>query len=240
VATGKQNSGPVTLIWEREVPDVRGVDLTREQIAEAAFLVAEAENLQAVSLKRVASKLGVPALRLEAYLTTRADLLDLMLDVAYGEIALPDAQGGDWRADLREIAEATMSTAAKHPWLLQLVGTRPPYGPNGLRNSERALASLSGVGLDVAAMTQAVNAVLAYVYGFVQIEMVKHARTDDAEGTRQVHTAEYLLAEVSSGAYPNLSALFAGGAALTAEQAFETGLDYVLDGIEKQIGAAGT
>lgn len=229
----------VTLIWERAEPAPRGAVAApdREHITQAAFEIADREGLHAVSVKRVASKLRVPSLRIESYVTSRDDLLDLMLDAAFGEIE-PADEGDDWRSKLRAVAYATQATAQRHPWLRSLAGTRTPCGPNGLQHSERALAAIDGLGLDAATMTQAVNAVLAYVYGFVQLELLEPSRKldEDVELRRRNHTASYLMQQASSGDYPTLARVFSDASHLTASDAFETGLNYVLDGIAMQAG----
>ena len=233
------------LVWERPAPQARAgaKAITPEAIVEAATSIADREGLHAVSVKRVATKLAAPIARMEAYLPTRDDLLDLMLDGAFGEIELPErAPADDWRADLTTIARATQQVALRHPWLRSLAGTRTPCGPNGLRNSERVLAAMDGVDLDAATKTNAVNTVLAFVYGFVQLEMASTARKgEDAESdlARRGHMATYLLDAVGTGRYPRLAQVFED-ATLTTEDAFGTGLGYVLDGIAQLVeGQAG-
>lgn len=226
------------LIWERAEPVARGSSaaVTRDQITQAAFEIADREGLHSVSVKRVASRLRVPALRLESYLASRDDLLDLMLDAAFAEID-PIHEGDDWRSQLRAMAHATQQTAQRHPWLRSLAGTRTPCGPSGLRHSERALSALDGLGLDAATMTQAVNTVLAYVYGYVQLELLEPSRKadEDAELARRTQTAHYLIGQMQTGQYPTLARVFADATNLSAVDAFESGLDYVLDGIAAQI-----
>lgn len=233
-----EHSDGAALIWERPEPAGRGATPPpgREQIVAAAFEIADKEGLHAVSVKRVASKLRMPAPRLEAYLSSREDLLDLMLDGAFGEIE-PADEGSDWRSRLRAIAHATQVTAQRHPWLRLLAGTRTPCGPNGLRHSERALAAVDGIGLDASTMTQVVNTVLAYVYGYVQLELVEHPRKADAdaEADRRAQTARYLVEQVQAGDYPTLARVFSD-ASLSAADAFESGLEYVLDGIAARVG----
>jgi AcrR family transcriptional regulator len=231
----------VSLIWERDEPIGRSgaPALSRDQITAAAFEIADREGLHAVSVKRVASRVRVPSVRLESYLASREDLLDLMLDGAFAEID-PIHEGADWRSKLRALAHATQATAQRHPWLRTLAGTRTPCGPNGLRHSERALSALDGLGLDAATMTQAVNTVLAYVYGYVQLEMLEPSRKGDesADLERRTHTAQYLIAQMGTGEYPTLARVFSDASNLNATDAFETGLDYLLDGIAAQVDAA--
>lgn len=233
----------VSLIWERDEPVARGgtAAVPRDQIVQAAFEIADREGLHSVSVKRVASRLRVPAARLESYLTSRDDLLDLMLDGAFAEID-PVHEGVDWRSQLSAIAHATQQTAQRHPWLRTLAGTRTPCGPHGLRHSERALSALDGLGLDASTMTQAVNTVLAYVYGYVQLEMLEPGRRLDEEAAaeRRAVTARYLIGQIETGEYPTLARVFSDASNLTAADAFESGLSYVLDGIAAQIGVSAT
>lgn len=235
------HTAQVSLVWERPEPTARsgGATISRDQIALAAFEIADREGLHAVSVKRVASRLRIPVQRLETFLVTRDDLLDLMLDAAFAEID-PIHEGADWRSQLRSIAHATQQTAQRHPWLRALAGTRTPCGPNGLRHSERALAALDGIGMDEATMTQAVNTVLAYVYGYVQLEMLEPGRRmdEDAAAERRANTARYLVDQIGTGEFPTLARVFAGAGNLTAADAFETGLTYVLDGIAAQVAVA--
>lgn len=237
--TSPPRSVSTTLLWERPLPISRdrSARLTREEVAHAGFAIAETENLQAVSPKRVASRLGVPATRLETYLASRDDLLDLMLDIAFGEIDMPAARStddaADWRTELTEIALATHATARRHPWLVQLIGTRPPTGPNGLRYTERMLAAVGGVGLDISTMAECVNAMLAFVCGYAQIEPGQ-SRATNGHGHQD---AQYLAEVVAGPGYPNLARLFTEAANLTSEDAFSSGLTYLLDGIERRIAA---
>lgn len=241
----RETATTFSLVWERPAPEVRpgASAVPPERIAAAAMEIADKEGLHAVSVKRVASRVGVPSVRMQAYLTCRDDLLDLMLDAAFGEVELLELNGArvDWRADLRALAHATEVTARRHPWLAGLAGTRTACGPNGLRNSERLLAAVARTGLDAATMTQTVNTVLSFVYGYVQIELLEPTRRSSnevSEAGRRNHTTRYLLDVVSRGDYPTLAHIFAEASDLTPEDSFDAGLDCVLDGIAARVSAA--
>ncbi|MDQ2839387.1 MAG: TetR/AcrR family transcriptional regulator C-terminal domain-containing protein [Actinomycetota bacterium] len=228
-----------TSLWERTLPvarDRREV-LQPEQVAQSAFELAEADSLAATSVKRLANRLGVPAVRLEQYLPSREDLLDLMLDVVLGEIALPE-QGitVDWRSSLRAIAIATHATASQHPWLVELIGGRPPSGPNGLRFIEAGLATFAGAGLDITEAAHCVNAVQAFVCGSVQLHAARGASAGQRDGAAR--NARYLTEAVAGPDYPQLAALFANAEDLTTDGSFEHGLDLLLDGIALRVEAA--
>lgn len=238
--TTHHRSGEDELVWDRAEPvsPAGRPAAGAAAIAAAAFAIADKEGLHAVSVKRVASRLKLNTAALESYLSSRDDLLDLMLDCAFGEIELPsESEDRDWRTELRALAYATQAVALRHPWLRTLAGTRTPSGPNGLQVNERILRAVADLGLRPVEMMQLANTVLAFVYGFVQLEMghEQRGRDADADAAHKLRTARRLVDVTSSGDYPNLANLFADSANLSTGTAFDTGLDIVLDGIGLRI-----
>src|SRR5919202_5527903 len=98
-------------IWFRRARARRGPrpTLSREEITRAAIELADAEGLDAVSMRRIAAKLDAGATSLYWYVSSKDDLFELMVDDVVGEIAVPEPSG-DWRNDLREIARAIHAT----------------------------------------------------------------------------------------------------------------------------------
>src|ERR1700685_2450166 len=93
--------GPAGSIWMR--PERSGVGRpahwSRREITEVALRVADADGLEAVSMRRVAAELGTGAASLYRYVETREELLDLMTDATAEEYE-PAPPTGDWLADL--------------------------------------------------------------------------------------------------------------------------------------------
>ena len=54
--------------------------------------IADAEGMAALSMRKVASSLGVGAMSLYTYVPGRSELVELMIDRVYGEHALPDPE----------------------------------------------------------------------------------------------------------------------------------------------------
>jgi len=220
------------VLWQRHLPRTRAgsPSLTPEEVAAAAMDIADRQGLQAVSVKRVAAKVGVPATRLERYLTSRQDLFDLMLDAAYADVELPESNAdAGWQAELKSMAYAIRATAAKHEWMALLIGNRAPYGPHGLRFTERLLASAVPSGLDPLALTHATNALLAYVVGSVRL--ASYSPEDAHDPARHNMIALYLQQEASQDSYPTLGKVLDATATVTGADAFETGLNFLLAGV---------
>lgn len=206
----------MTVVWDRPVPERRrNVPIDRTKIVAAAIEVADTEGLDAVTLRRVATELGVLPMRLYTYLESKADLLDLMIDQVYATVPTP-RRGSGWRTTLVSVANGLRTATAAHPWSVLLLGTTQPYGPNGLRLVERVWAAVAG---DAACAT----AFIGYVTGALQQEL---GAPDPAA------VSDYLARTVSGGSFPALAAAFAGR---QPKDLFRAGLDITLDGISTRL-----
>src|SRR5262245_1749265 len=115
-------------VWDRPEPPARPVPLDRKRIVAAAVALADEGGLEAVSLRKVAGRLGAGPMRLYGYISTKEELFDLMVDEVHAEV-LPAAQPGDWREALGGLAHRTRQAALRHEWLADLLGGRPAPGP---------------------------------------------------------------------------------------------------------------
>src|SRR6266516_3175588 len=125
-----QQSGELDLIWLRPQREeqARRPPLSRERIVRAAVELADADGLEGLSMRRIASRLGAGTNSLYWYLNSKNDLFELMFDEVLGELELTERSSGDWRADLREIAHRVWLLARRHSWL-GLLGIQPGLGP---------------------------------------------------------------------------------------------------------------
>ncbi|PTR45559.1 TetR family transcriptional regulator [Rhodococcus sp. OK611] len=201
----------------------------------AAIRLADADGLAAVSVRKVAAALDVGPMRLYGYITTKDELLDLMVDSVYAEVR---PAGDGWREVLRSLAETTRQAAHQHEWLADLIGGRPQLGPHALARGEAVVAAMGGVGVD--AIMPVVDAVNAYVIGAVRREITEQ-RAERATGMdkTQWQTAfgPYLERTFASGRFPALSTVIRDGVHLDADQTFRIGLDFLLDGIQARISS---
>ncbi|WP_329238800.1 TetR/AcrR family transcriptional regulator [Streptomyces sp. NBC_00111] len=223
------------LVWERPEPPDRPVPapLSRERIVRVAIQLADADGLDAVSLRKVAAELDVRPMRLYGYIAGKDELLDLMVDAVHAEIR----PGGDgWREVLRSLAEVTRHAVHEHEWLADLLGGRPQLGPHALAGGETVLAALDGI--DVDAVMPMVAAVNAYVVGAVRREIADR-RAERATGLDekrwQAALGPYLERTFATGRFPALATVVRDAAHHDADHTFRTGLDFLLDGIEARI-----
>lgn len=199
------------VIWMRPRPTATGrpPQRSRAEITAAAMAVADAEGLEAVSMRRVAAELGTGAASLYRHVDNREDLLDLMIDAVGAEYSLPEpAQPGpaqpepvqDWLTGLLDLGEQARVIMRRHPWLPSLVLTRPVLGPNGLVILEHVLEILAQHPASTAAKLEAFAILNATTASFVQNEL-------NGGADRQQRTAAYLRHALASGDHPRLAEL---------------------------------
>ncbi|MGH3150770.1 MAG: TetR/AcrR family transcriptional regulator [Streptosporangiaceae bacterium] len=222
-------------VWFRPAAAARqpAPAFSRDEIARAAIDLADQGGLEAVSMRRIAARIGSAPTSLYWYVSNKDELYELMIDAVLGLIPVPDQPSGDWRGDLTAIARAARATLSAHPWFAQL-GIHPVAGPQTLRFSALSLRSFEGLGLDPDTETNILGAVNNYVYGFVQREAAWQrlaARPEPAAAPRDAQPAE----TGGAGPYTISAEHLAVRTKLHGDASFEFGLDCLLDGIADRI-----
>lgn len=136
-----------------------------EDIVTTAIEIADEEGLDAVSMRRIADRLGVGPMTLYTYIPAKSDLIDLMFDHAVGQAHVELREDAGWRAGLEAIARSQWELTQRHHWFSELPWTRVPLGPNILDAYERAVSVVSGIGLTGREMTEVLTLLTAYVHG---------------------------------------------------------------------------
>lgn len=230
------------IIWERIERSARGPRpaLTHDKIARAAVAIADADGLAAVSMRRLAERLGVSTMGLYRYVDGKDDVYELMIDAVYGEIEPP---AGDWRTVARSLAEQTRRLALRHPWLAHIRQLVPNalLTPNLLALFETMLISIEDTGLDVDTMTAVFGMIMAFVTGAASAEVAEREslrrRGWPAEKDPRLAYLPQVRWMMGTGRYPMVTKYIVEGSNKDdAEWGFQFGLDCVLDGIASRLG----
>ncbi|MFE6779564.1 TetR/AcrR family transcriptional regulator [Streptomyces sp. NPDC057702] len=233
------DAGPATSgvdperLWLRSTASRRGrrPSFSRAAITVAAVALADAEGIEAVTMRRVAAEVGAGVMSLYSYAPDKETLLELMVDHVSGELSTAPPGTGDWRTDLKDLAHRQRALMLRHPWLPAALATRRTPGPNALAFVERALAALRPTGLDGAARLEVFAQLTAFVAGHVRHEIGQAATARDPE--RGAAEARYLAVVAADGDHPELAeALAAPGHALAPDATFARFLGRLVDGLD--------
>ncbi|TLS41538.1 TetR/AcrR family transcriptional regulator [Streptomyces montanus] len=203
---------------------------SREAITAAAVALADAEGLEAVTMRRVAARVGAGVMSLYSYAPDKETLLELMVDHVSGELPTTGPSTGDWRAELKTIAHVQRALMLRHPWLPAALSTRRSLGPNSLAFLEHSLAALRPTGLDGGAKLEVFAQLTAFVAGHVAHEITQAAAAQSPD--RAAAEARYLAAVAADGQHPELAeVLSAPGRPLDPEATFARFLNRLIDGL---------
>jgi AcrR family transcriptional regulator len=185
---------------------------SRAAIAAAAVSLADAEGIDAVTMRRIAADLGMGTMSLYNYVPSKEHLVQLMIDHVSGEYEYADSPS-DARAAILDLARQGRDITRRHPWLPRVMQRPPVTGPGALRYVENLLGLLSGSALDTGAKMEILGMVngLAISYGGVQAALAEErARTGVTEGEQAAAQVSGLVSAAASGRYRNLATALAG------------------------------
>jgi AcrR family transcriptional regulator len=233
----------MALLWRthEQVSRKGRPEVSVDRIVRVAIDIADADGLAALSMRRVAERLGVGTMSLYTYLPGKAELVDLMLDTVYGETPWPDDVAGGWRDRLERVARENWALYRRHPWLLHVAATsRPPLGPNVIAKYDHELRAVDGIGLSDVEMDAVVTLVGGFVHGAARGaaeagQVVRRTGVTDEQWWYA--TAPYLEQVLDARRFPLAARVGAAagavhGSAYDPQHAFEFGLQRMLDGVE--------
>jgi AcrR family transcriptional regulator len=198
--------------------------LSRQTIVSTAIAIADSEGLAAVSIRHVAARLATRPMSLYTYIAAKEDLLALMADEITGEAILSDPLPNDWRAALRMIAGRSHEVFVAHPWVLEIAGRPAHLGHNAIRHAEQLLTAVAPLGLSAPDAWSVLYIVNDYALGHAM--RVTQLTKEPAAGYPQFDVATA----------PHLARALPTAELRRDRDTLETGLDTVLDGIERRFG----
>jgi AcrR family transcriptional regulator len=231
----------MALLWRAPEESVRRpgprAGLGVDRIVSAAVELADSEGLAAVTMRRLATELGVGAMTLYTHVPGKAELVDLMYDAVLGEL-YASAPTGDWRARLTAVARENWALFLRHPWAATVGTGRPILGPNLMRRYDLELGAVDGLGLSEVDMELVVTLVGAFVRGSVLGQHDKDAAERSSGSTDEqwwAATEPHVDKVFDAERYPTAARVGpVAGPELGAgdpARSFEFGLARLLDGI---------
>lgn len=219
------------ILWGDDPPARPRRGLSRERIVAAGIELADADGLGALSMARLAERLGCGTMSLYRHVANKDELVTFMLSAAPGPPPTPEDRA-DWRSALTDWAGGLWDVYHRHPWVLQAAAAGPPADPGQLAWLDSGLAALGGSGLTERDKFGAVMAVLYFARGAAALDI--EAVEFDGGGY-----AALLRRLLDPTRFPALAAALDDGVfdqtANDPLAEFRAGLDQLLNGIATKI-----
>jgi AcrR family transcriptional regulator len=161
-------AGPSAYAVRSEADQMPALDpsppLSAERIVDAALQIADAEGLEAVTMRKVGAHLGAGAMSLYRHVPNKDALLELMADRVLAELPHPDTDG-EWQTEIHTFFLAFHDLLLEHPAIADVMTQMALAGPELSIRGEQVLGSLLGGGLDEATAAQAITAFTWHTVG---------------------------------------------------------------------------
>lgn len=207
--------------------------LTPRMVVEGALTLADAEGLEAVTIRRLAKRLGVTPMALYWHFRNKDELLDGMAARIFEEVDPSVDASVTWQEQLRTLLGSMLDALRAHPSVAVLLSTRTVSSEESLRATEVALDILRRGGFSPTEATQLARHALSTVVNLVGGEPGVVAREESEKLLETRRRARLFLESLPPERYPRLveaAGPLSEGVAPDAYFAF--GLDLLLAGIE--------
>ncbi len=230
---------PLESIWTDGPAAAPREGLTIDRIVATAIEIADAEGLAAVAMGRVAKRIGFTPMALYRHVAGKDELVLRMQDRAIGRPPSDLKLTGDWRADLRRWAWASVAPVRAHPWYVQTLSTFGAVTPSHLAWMELALQALAPTALAEAEKVETIMLINAHVIGDMTFHAIESAT--EAPGVYGDALGRFLDPE----RFPAFVRAAAAGVFTTSsdpaadrDELFSFGLERILDGVETYLRQA--
>jgi AcrR family transcriptional regulator len=206
--------------------------LSRDLIFTAALGIADADGIDALSMRRLGQALGVEAMSLYKHVSGKEDILDGIADLVMLEVDVP-TRDVPWRTAVRGSAISAHQALLRHPWASAVLESRRDPGPARLAYLDAMVSVLLDAGFDLPDVARAFMAIDSHVYGFtLQVLAWPFDVNDLPDDVLAV------ALDTFAGAYPGLAAMSTLALTKTGVPIeIEFGLDLILDGLERRLAS---
>jgi len=207
--------------------------LTRQRVVAQALAIIAQDGVEALTMRSLAARLGVVPGALYRHVRNKEQLQDLVLDGVLAEVddnvdpALP------WTGQLTMLARRLRAVLEDHPGVAGLLQRRDPLGPHSLVLAEAFLAPLHAAGFADHQAGLAYFLLVDYTIGVAVATShtsVNEQRVRDPATRSQLHE---FFRTLPAERFPTLAALGEHVWLDNRDERFTTGLDVLIDGLDR-------
>ena len=201
----------------------------------AALALAEQEGMAALTMRRVATALGVTPMSLYNHVADKAELLDLMLDYVIRDLVQASANDtGTWEDRLRSVARRNHELWRRHPVFAQVYVDGVTIGPYGLANIERILSILREAGFTDEDAAHAFSVLFHYSVASILVGPAKSV-DPSRRNMRSDGTPESVLDLYFSALPRDQVPSVVAAVPHIPRDPFDFGLDLIIDGLRLRL-----
>jgi AcrR family transcriptional regulator len=199
--------------------------LTHEAIAQAAFELADAEGPAALTIKRLAAKLGVGQMTLYGYAASKDEIVGMLPEVLLADLPpLDPAQ--PWRIAMVDCFTAVYRRLVDHSQVTQTIASAPVFGTAQARLFESVLGLLHAAGFSPRSALSLHRTLSTYTIGYALFQIAEAAG-------KAPH--RHRVEELSAAEYPRIAEIAPLVRETGEDDQFRDGLERILDGFASSV-----
>jgi TetR/AcrR family transcriptional regulator, tetracycline repressor protein len=187
-----------------EEPDGGRPRLSKRAVTEQALKLADADGLDALTIRKLAQHLGVTPMALYWHFRSKEDLLEGVAEQVWGEIDVHVDPSIPWWAQLQAGLESLLRVLRAHPSAPQLLLEHEKQNEAALRATEATLEILRGAGFDPQHASEIARSTLWTGIMLVMSEAGYHPELSGDERAELHRRTEIFFAMLPAARYPRL------------------------------------
>jgi AcrR family transcriptional regulator len=205
--------------------------LTRERVVAEALAVISADGLQALSMRTLATRLGVVPGALYRHIRSKEQFHDLILDGVLAEVDCRVDHSRNWTEQVTTLAQRLRTVLEDYPGIAGLLKTRDPLSPHSLALAEAFLAALHAAGLPERQTALAFRLIYDYTLGFALSDRTSASeqRVQDTTTRRDLHA---FLRSLPTDRFPVLATLGEHVWIADRDERFTASLHTLINGLQ--------
>ncbi len=211
----------------------RARGLSRDAIAAAALRIVDADGLDALTMRAVATALGTGAASLYAHVSGKDELLELVIERVIGEVPYggEEPDPGRWPEQLKDTVRNVRSTFAAHRDLARASFARIPLGENAIRGAEWMIGVMRAGRLpdQVAAWACDLLSLYAMAIAYEDSLWDRELTVEEIEG--YLGSMRTYFASLPVDRFPGVVALAGPLTSGDGDERFEFGLEVLIRGL---------
>ena len=211
----------------------RRTGLTVDRIVAAAIDVLDEGGVNALSMRRVAARLGTGAASLYAHIASKEELLELIYDELIGTIALPTPDPRRWETQLRQMMHDLRRVLAAHRDAALAGLGRIPTTPNALFAAEAVVGALRAGGLSDRTVALGLDQLILHVSSTALEEsLYQYGGLTEEQLARYFTDVHAFYQALPPSRYPALSSIAGDMTGHDADARFDFALDMIIFGLQ--------
>ncbi len=207
--------------------------LTRERVVAEALSVIAESGVQALTMRTLATRLGVVPGALYRHVRNKEQLQDLVLDGVLAEVDCDLDSTLPWTERVKVLAHRLRTVLEDHPGVAGLLKNRDPLGPHSLTVAEAFLAPLHDAGFPAHQAGLAFFLLVDYTIGFAVSSpptSLNEQRLRDTATRKRLHE---FFGSLPADRFPALAALGEHVWLDNRDERFTAGLDTLVEGLQQ-------